>query len=160
MIIVQAAAVLAIALPTGGIMTTRQIYRETFVPDLTVSHFGLATTLRLDIEQTLFGLEEPSRPDPGEGSVSTLAPGNVSVQPEEPEEDVYKRQPLSWSPKSSTPAMWGPSQWLPTPIWLWYPSSSPLPVSYTHLVRGRPCRRPGEPLPRPEAHFPLRCPGR
>lgn len=74
-IIVQAAAVLAIALPTGGIMTTRQIYRETFVPDLTVSHFGLATTLRLDIEQTLFGLEEPSRPDPGEGSVSTLAPG-------------------------------------------------------------------------------------
>ena len=27
-------------------------------------------------------------------------------------------------------------------------------------VRGRPCRRPGEPLPRPEAHFPLRCPGR
>lgn len=61
-IIVQAAAVLAIALPTGGIMTTRQIYRETFVPDLTVSHFGLATTLRLDIEQTLFGLEEPSRP--------------------------------------------------------------------------------------------------
>lgn len=41
-IIVQAAAVLAIALPTGGIMTTRQIYRETFVPDLTVSHFGLA----------------------------------------------------------------------------------------------------------------------
>lgn len=40
-IIVQAAAVLAIALPTGGIMTTRQIYRETFVPDLTVSHFGL-----------------------------------------------------------------------------------------------------------------------
>ena len=34
-------------------MTTRQIYRETFVPDLTVST-GLATTLRLDIEQTLF----------------------------------------------------------------------------------------------------------
>lgn len=45
-------------------MTTRQIYRETFVPDLTVSHFGLATTLRLDIEQTLFwpGGTQPPRP--------------------------------------------------------------------------------------------------
>ena len=38
--------------------------------------------------------------------------------------------PPSWSPRCSTPTMWEPSRWLPTPIWPWYPSSSPLPSSW------------------------------
>lgn len=70
----QLAAVLAVYIPTGGIMTMRQIYRESFVPDMTVANFGVATTLRLDITQSLFGLAEPkeelvSPPPSGDGDV-------------------------------------------------------------------------------------------
>lgn len=82
----QLLAVLAVNLPSGGIMTLRQIYRETFLPDMTVSNFGVATTLRLDITQSLFGLEEPkeAEPEPGpaeSGAISVIAPEGGSAQP-------------------------------------------------------------------------------
>ena len=45
-------------LPSGGLMSTRDIYRRSFDPTLTVRNFGMLTTLRLDLTQTFFGLEE------------------------------------------------------------------------------------------------------
>ena len=60
-----------------------------------------------------------------------------------------RRQPGDW-PRPS-----GPAAWAGPPLPRLHRGRRPQPP-----VRGRPCRRPGEPLPRPEAHFPLRCPGR
>ena len=69
-------------LPSSGLMTTRELYRQTFLPDITVSKFGVMTTLRLDITQTLFGLEEPDDdfplPDPPDDSSVTPDPGTSS----------------------------------------------------------------------------------
>lgn len=45
-------------LPSGGLMSIRDIYRRSFDPTLTVRNFGMLTTLRLDLTQTFLGLEE------------------------------------------------------------------------------------------------------
>ena len=74
------AAVLAVALQVtgllwvnlsgGGVLSPGTIYRSEVVYDLSVSHFGLLTTNRLDIQQRLFGLPEqeevplPEAPEP------------------------------------------------------------------------------------------------
>ncbi len=47
-----------IGLPSVETMTTRELYRQSFLPDIAVSRFGVLTTLRLDVQQTLFGLEQ------------------------------------------------------------------------------------------------------
>lgn len=58
MAVLQLVAVLSLNVPTSGLMSMREIYRQSFIPDLTVSNFGLLTTLRLDITMGLVGLEE------------------------------------------------------------------------------------------------------
>ena len=74
----QLLAVLCIRLPAPGVMTTYELYRQSFLPELAVSRFGVATTLRLDISQSLFGLDAPDEGDllPPDQSES----GDVSVQ--------------------------------------------------------------------------------
>ncbi|MBO4265273.1 MAG: sulfatase-like hydrolase/transferase [Clostridia bacterium] len=41
-----------------SVIGTREIYRQTFDPNLDISKFGVYTTLKLDIWQSIFGLEE------------------------------------------------------------------------------------------------------
>lgn len=58
----HAAAVLLILLPFGGLMSPRFLYWDSFIPELTVSNFGVLTTLRLDAQQLIFGQSEESLP--------------------------------------------------------------------------------------------------
>ena len=65
------------ALPSDGTMTTKELYRHSFLPDIAVTRFGVLTTLRLDVTQSLFGLEQPDD--------ETLLPdesGDVSLPPQ------------------------------------------------------------------------------
>ena len=65
---VQGCAVLGVSLSGGGVMSPAAVYRSEVVYDLSVSHFGLLTTLRLDLQQRIFGLpaqeEEPAPEEP------------------------------------------------------------------------------------------------
>jgi len=51
-------AELSTYLPSGGLMTTREMYRQSFDPTVTVQRFGMLNTFKLDIWQMAFGLEE------------------------------------------------------------------------------------------------------
>jgi len=51
-------------LPSGGVQTLREIYRESFDPSVLAANFGLTSTLRLDLTQMLFGLERPPKAEP------------------------------------------------------------------------------------------------
>lgn len=77
-IAVQALAVLSVNLSNTGVMSPRNIYRGEVIYDLSVSHFGLLTTLRLDIGQRLFGIPEEDIPE--------LPP--ETAQPAEPEPEL------------------------------------------------------------------------
>ncbi len=55
--------VVSVNLSTGGALSPRYLYYEEFVPDLSVSNFGVMTTLRLDLCQ-LLGLGGDGLPDP------------------------------------------------------------------------------------------------
>lgn len=58
-VVFQLLGTACIGLPSGETMTTRELYRQSFLPDIAVSRFGVLTTLRLDVQQSLFGLEQP-----------------------------------------------------------------------------------------------------
>lgn len=62
-VVTQIIAVLTLNIPTGGLISMREVYRESFIPDTTVTQFGVLTTLRLDITQSIFGLEETEDED-------------------------------------------------------------------------------------------------
>ncbi len=47
-------AALAVNFSTGGLMSPRFLYREAFIPELSVSNFGVLTTLRKDAQQLIF----------------------------------------------------------------------------------------------------------
>lgn len=95
--VLQAAAVTAVNLATGGVLSPRYLYYEEFVPDLSVSSFGVLTTLRLDAME-LLGLEreftkpepelapEPELPTP---PVEESLPEQEDIEPE-PEPIVYE----------------------------------------------------------------------
>jgi len=78
-VLTQVLAVFCLNLPSSGALTTKELYRQTFLPDMSVSRFGVATTLRLDITQSIFGLEEPDDddllPDPPAGGQTTPVVG-------------------------------------------------------------------------------------
>ncbi len=62
-IIVIGLCELSTLIPTGGVTTTREMYRQSFDPTITAERFGLVTTLRLDVTQLFFGLEDiPEKP--------------------------------------------------------------------------------------------------
>jgi len=79
-------AVLCLNLPSTDLLTTKDLYRGMLIPDVAASRFGVMTTLRLDISQSLFGVDSPDDdvllPDPS-GSTSS------DVSQEEPPEVVY-----------------------------------------------------------------------
>ena len=58
-VVTQLFAGLCIHLPSPDTMTTNELYRQSFMPDIAISRFGVMTTLRLDISQSLFGLDSP-----------------------------------------------------------------------------------------------------
>lgn len=57
-IVVQGLAVAAVNSAKGGVAAPNALYRGEVIPELSVSNFGLLTTLRLDIRNRLFGLLE------------------------------------------------------------------------------------------------------
>lgn len=49
-------------LPASDTITAKELYRQSFIPDLAVSRFGVLTALRLDVTQSLRGVQ-PSEED-------------------------------------------------------------------------------------------------
>lgn len=82
---------------TSGVLPVGYIYREAFVPNLSVSTFGVLTTLRLDIKYLLLGNNFDSVPTPSAQESPNASPSPSSPSP-------------SPSPSESTPPA------TPTPI--------------------------------------------
>ena len=61
-IVFYAGALCGIYMHTGGIMSDRYVYFDTFSPVLSVPRFGILTTLRLDIENMIFPQDILDRP--------------------------------------------------------------------------------------------------
>ncbi len=61
-------------LPSNGMQSIREIYRESFDPSVIAANFGLTATLRLDITQMLFGLEQPRQTQPSPAPVTDPEP--------------------------------------------------------------------------------------
>lgn len=78
MIVSYLVAFILILNNNSGIMPVRYLYREAFVPNLSVSNFGVVTTLRLDTKYLIFGRAEGAGKDPP-----------PEEEPEEPEEIEY-----------------------------------------------------------------------
>lgn len=81
-------ALLCLNLPSADLLTTKELYKGMLIPDLAVSRFGVMTTLRLDVSQSLFGADIPDDdvllPDPSGSSsadISSDTPPEVVYQP-------------------------------------------------------------------------------
>ena len=59
-VLIQIVATCALFIPTGGLLSMNDLYRETMIPDMSVSNFGVMTTLRLDVKQSIFGAADPN----------------------------------------------------------------------------------------------------
>ena len=70
----QLTAVLTVTHSDAGVLSPKVLYEESFIPELSVSTFGVATTLRLDARQLLFGPAD-LQPEPD---------GTPDPQPSEP----------------------------------------------------------------------------
>ena len=79
-IVVQALAITAVNLSDDGVTSPAAVYRGEVIPELSVSRFGLLTTLRLDIRNRLFGLPE--------AEVSEPVVPETPVEPEQPNTDA------------------------------------------------------------------------
>jgi len=76
-LVIQVFAVVLTLNSNSGVLSIRYIYSEAFVPTLSVSNFGVLTTLRLDIKNLLFG----SGPD-GNGGVHISDGPDTSKTPD------------------------------------------------------------------------------
>ena len=77
-VLVQLSAVLSVLGSTGGVMSPRYLYFDTYVPEHTVRYFGAVTNLRLDIQNLLFpksGGQGQETPEPASPSPSPDATG-------------------------------------------------------------------------------------
>lgn len=81
-------ALLCLNLPSADLLTTKELYKGMLIPDMAVSRFGVMTTLRLDVSQSLFGADIPDDdvllPDPSGSSsadISSDIPPEVVYQP-------------------------------------------------------------------------------
>lgn len=84
----QLLAVLVVTNATAGVMSPKVLYEEGFIPELSVSTFGVATTLRLDARQLLFGSpaqapgpEQTAEPEPAQTVSPASTPEPVSYEP-------------------------------------------------------------------------------
>ncbi len=89
MVVTQLLAGACIHLPSTGTMTTNELYRQSFMPDIAISRFGVMTTLRLDISQSLFGLDAPDDDVLLPSGSEELSSGASSSQTD-PGEPVYQ----------------------------------------------------------------------
>ena len=100
-ILTQGLAVFAVNTANGGVMSPKSTYQGEVIPELSVSHFGLLTTLRLDVSHRLFGLPEeegkPLLPPEISESESNPEPETPNLpEPEpEPEPIVYEDNVLN-----------------------------------------------------------------
>lgn len=69
----------------NGILSPSVLYRDNFIPELSVSNFGVLTTLRLDVTHLL--LDEPATLPPDEETEEPETPPDET--PAEPEEPIY-----------------------------------------------------------------------
>ncbi len=89
-ILIQAVAVVSVNLSSGGVMSPRSVYRGEVIPELSISNFGLLTTLRLDVTHRLFGLPAEDAP-PAEEQPPAAEPPVEELPPEgetEPDTDT------------------------------------------------------------------------
>lgn len=77
----------------AGGMSPRYLYQYSFVPERTAEEFGILTTLRLDLRQLLFGIEEAPLPDG-----PTLPPVPTPVQTETGEPEGPSSAPVIYMP--------------------------------------------------------------
>lgn len=54
-VLVQMMVLMLINISSAGVLPIRYIYREAFIPTLSISNFGVLTTLRLDVQQLVLG---------------------------------------------------------------------------------------------------------
>lgn len=83
-------ALAVISCSTGGVLSAKYLYSDSFVPNLSVSNFGVMTTLRLDAKQLLFP-DQPELPGPSQ---------TESPQPS-PDPEATESQPVE------TPIVYG-----------------------------------------------------
>jgi lipoteichoic acid synthase len=79
-VVFQMLAVLTVTSATAGVMSPQVLYQESFIPDLSVSTFGVATTLRLDAKQLIFGAPGMDSDQSGQPRTSQ-PPEDTSKQP-------------------------------------------------------------------------------
>ncbi|HIW73748.1 MAG TPA: LTA synthase family protein [Firmicutes bacterium] len=87
-------ALAAVGLSTRGVITPRYLYFDSFVPNLSVSNFGVMATLRLDARQLFLpqarAVVQPEE-TPGSSAPATTSP--ESTAPSGTEENVPPEQP-------------------------------------------------------------------
>lgn len=92
--------VLCVNLSSGGVMSAKSVYYGDVVPELSVSHFGLMTTLRLDITNRLFPDADAPEPQPEPETEPVITPETPEQAPEtapdpEPQPIVYEDNVLN-----------------------------------------------------------------
>ena len=90
-LVLHGVALLGVNFSGGGVMSPKTIYRSEVVYDLSVSHFGLLTTQRLDIQQRLFGVPEPEE-------TPFLPPEISEPEPSDPELPAEEEEEVSTAP--------------------------------------------------------------
>jgi phosphoglycerol transferase MdoB-like AlkP superfamily enzyme len=92
-VLFQTAGTLAAVKNDNGIISPRTLYTESFVPNLSAAHFGILTTLRLDIKNLTGGMQEvlpaETEPDPVVVLPAPEEEPDAAPPEEEPEPIVY-----------------------------------------------------------------------
>lgn len=91
-VVVQLLALIITQCSTGGILSLRYLYAESFVPDLLVQNFGVLTTVRLDATHLVFGM------DTDNSNTDSLVVPNVSEDPNTNSNPDTSLAPVTYSP--------------------------------------------------------------
>jgi hypothetical protein len=97
--VVQLTAVLAVAADDRGIQSPSELYRGPVEPELSVSHFGVLTTLRLDAQQLLAGEQPELELEPPEGWPAAPMPVRPELLAAEPRRipESPPMRPMCWT---------------------------------------------------------------
>lgn len=77
----------------SGALSPQYLYRYSFIPGSAVETFGLFTTLRLDLRQLLFGLEDLPQED-----LPAPSPTPIPIPTPQPSEAVSTPEPVIYAP--------------------------------------------------------------